>query len=262
MLSRRSVLSGLVAAAGLGALPAFARQSDVDYMVQQLLKGAPTQEGHIVLDLPQHSDSGTAVPLIIGFDTEPGQSPWPEQVNVYGSENPRPKILAASFHPLCGRPQLETKVRLNGAQVVTAIAHYNDGTYWRVDRKVGVTFGACAQVGSGPGPGPDFVPTTRISVPAAAKSGDIVPIRALISHPMETGLRLNDRTQYVPLRIIERFTCRFNDEDVLSVRLEPAISTNPYFSFFLNPRTSGTVAFEWLDTTGATYTASSEIAVA
>lgn len=262
-LSRRAFLAGANAAlATMAAGSAFGRPVDVDYMVQQLLRGAEATPGRVKLGLPLATDSGTTVPLTITFDADSQQPPEASAVHVFGGENPRPKIVAVYFTPKLGRAELSTRIRLNGSQTVTAIAKAADGSYWRTDEHVGVTFGACAQVGSGPGPGPDFMPTMRISVPASAQPGEIVPIRTMILHPMETGLRLNDRTTAVPLRIIERFTCRVNGEEALRVQLEPAISTNPYFAFPLRIEKSGPIEFEWLDTTGAIYRDGAEIAVA
>jgi len=98
------------------------------------------------------------------------------------------------------------------------------------------------------------VPRTRISVPEDVTVGDLMNLRAVITHPQETGLKLNAFNQYVPLRIIEQLRCRFLGEEVIRIRPEPAISTNPYFSFFMTADDPGRLEFEWLDTTGEIYT--------
>ena len=70
-----------------------------------------------------------------------------------------------------------------------------------------------------------------INVPKTARKGEIVEIRALISHPMETGYRAGSDGRTLPRDIIRRFTCRYNSEGVFSADLYPAISANPYLAF-------------------------------
>ena len=90
---------------------------------------------------------------------------------------------------------------------------------------------------------------TLINVPSNAKKGDVIEIRALLQHPMETGYRpdLNGRT--LPRDIVKRFACSFSDgvsvEPVFSAELYPAIAANPYFAFHFAATTSGTLTFTW-----------------
>jgi hypothetical protein len=109
---------------------------------------------------------------------------------------------------------------------------------------------------------PDWKPTTRVGVPKAIKPGDPFEVRTIISHPMETGLRLNARNQYEPLRIIETFTCLMNGEVAFSVELVPAIATTPYLAFSLVTAEPAQLDCEWLDTTGAIYRDQAAVALA
>jgi len=260
-LKRRSFLMGSGALL-LAGTSAFARKSDVDYEMRQVLKGAASQPGRITLGLPRHSDAGTSVPLTLSIDSAMTEADFPEEVHVYGTENPRPRILTAYFTPRSGRAELSTRIRLDGAQAVSVIARMKDGSFWTAEQKIGVTFGACAQVGSGPGMDETFVPVTRVSVPPTAAKGDVVKIRTLISHPMEPGLRLDAMNQFVPLRIIEQVTAFAGETEFFRVVLEPAISTNPYLEFYLRVDEAATLRFEWLDTTGQVYKSTAAIAIA
>ena len=71
----------------------------------------------------------------------------------------------------------------------------------------------------------------RVKVPKTAAAGDVITIKTLISHKMETGLRKDKQGNIIPRSIINRFMCDFNGENVIDVALEPAISVNPYFQF-------------------------------
>ncbi|MGY8904028.1 MAG: thiosulfate oxidation carrier complex protein SoxZ [Burkholderiales bacterium] len=86
---------------------------------------------------------------------------------------------------------------------------------------------------------------TLITAPASAKRGDLVEIRVLIGHPMETGFRSGDEGRLLPRDIITRFVCHYNDEPVFAADLFPAISANPYLAFYVRATVSATLRFGW-----------------
>jgi sulfur-oxidizing protein SoxZ len=86
---------------------------------------------------------------------------------------------------------------------------------------------------------------TLIQAPATAKRGDVIEIRTLIAHPMETGYRAGAEGKVLPRDIIRRFTCRYGDERVFAVDLHPAIAANPYLVFHTVATASGTLRFTW-----------------
>ena len=100
-----------------------------------------------------------------------------------------------------------------------------------------------------------------INVPKKAKRGDIVEIRALTSHIMETGYRRTAAGDVVPRDIITSFTCRYNGREIFRADLFPAIAANPYLSFFTTASESGTFEFEWIGDNGFSQTASAAITV-
>ncbi len=103
--------------------------------------------------------------------------------------------------------------------------------------------------------------TARVRVPREASAGDVISVRTLINHIMESGQRRDDDGNVIPRSIIHRFTCDFNGQNVIEVLLEPAISTNPYFQFEATVPESGTFTFTWYDDDGSVYTESADIAV-
>ena len=86
-----------------------------------------------------------------------------------------------------------------------------------------------------------------INVPATAKRGQIIEIKALISHPMETGFRTGPDGNLVPRNIIKRFTCDYNGEEIFSADLFPAIAANPFLSFMMVATETGLITFRWID---------------
>ncbi|MFW5655587.1 MAG: thiosulfate oxidation carrier complex protein SoxZ [Roseicyclus sp.] len=104
--------------------------------------------------------------------------------------------------------------------------------------------------------------TPRVRVPREASAGDIVSVRTLISHPMESGQRRDGDGNLIPRQIVNRFTCDFNGENVIDVTLEPAIATNPYFQFDARVDATGTFQFTWYDDDGSVYEETADITVA
>lgn len=101
----------------------------------------------------------------------------------------------------------------------------------------------------------------RIRVPSSAKKGEIVEIKTLISHPMESGQRKNKEGKPIPRKIVNKMTVTYNGKPVFEAKLEPAISANPYIAFFLRATESGTLDFAWTDDDGSVYKASQPINV-
>jgi sulfur-oxidizing protein SoxZ len=101
----------------------------------------------------------------------------------------------------------------------------------------------------------------RLRIPSEAKKGDVIVIKTLMSHPMETGFRKDDAGKVVPREIINSFVCTFNGREVFRADLEPAIAANPYFEFTFRVQESGTFAFAWMDDNGEVTTAEQSIAV-
>jgi sulfur-oxidizing protein SoxZ len=100
-----------------------------------------------------------------------------------------------------------------------------------------------------------------INVPKKAKNGDVVEIKALMSHVMETGYRRTTSGTLIPRDIITSFTCRFEGEEVFRADLFPGTAANPFISFFTVATKSGKFDFEWIGDNGFSETGSTSIIV-
>jgi sulfur-oxidizing protein SoxZ len=100
-----------------------------------------------------------------------------------------------------------------------------------------------------------------INVPAKAKRGQIIEIRTLMSHIMETGFRHTAGGELVPRDIITSFVCRYNGDEIFRADLFPAIAANPFISFFTVATESGKFDFEWIGDNGFSESASAPITV-
>jgi sulfur-oxidizing protein SoxZ len=84
-----------------------------------------------------------------------------------------------------------------------------------------------------------------VNAPKTARKGEVVELKALILHPMETGFRPGTNGRLIPRNIIERFVATWNGAEIFSMDLSPAISANPFVSFFAVATESGRIGFRW-----------------
>ena len=103
--------------------------------------------------------------------------------------------------------------------------------------------------------------TPRVRMPATAKAGEIIEVKTLISHEMESGQRKDASGKIIPRYIINKFTATFNGKEILSADWHPAISANPYQSFSVRATESGLFVFSWFDDDGSVYKSEHQVTV-
>ena len=100
-----------------------------------------------------------------------------------------------------------------------------------------------------------------INLSAKAKPGEIIEIKTLIAHAMETGYRLGQTGAAIPRDIIKRFVCTYNGEVAFRAELFPAIAANPFIAFSTVATESGEIVYSWTDDHDQTLTEVSQITV-
>ena len=100
----------------------------------------------------------------------------------------------------------------------------------------------------------------NIRIRAQLKKG-ATTVKALMSHPMETGNRKNKKTgKKIPAHYIQEVKCVHNGKDVLTALWGPAISKNPYLSFKFSGGAKGDkIDISWVDNKGEKSSASAKI---
>jgi sulfur-oxidizing protein SoxZ len=86
---------------------------------------------------------------------------------------------------------------------------------------------------------------TLVNVPKTAKRGQVVEIKTLVSHTMETGFRHDNVGAVIPRDIVTDFVCTYNDAEIFRATLYPAIAANPFITFHTVATESGTITFKW-----------------
>lgn len=102
---------------------------------------------------------------------------------------------------------------------------------------------------------------TRVSVPSKALRGEILELKALIRHPMESGHRRDARGEAITRDIIVKFECEYDNKTVISVDVHPGVSANPLITFYTVASSSGEVKFKWTDQHGQVWTDQASISV-
>ena len=91
---------------------------------------------------------------------------------------------------------------------------------------------------------------TRISMPATAKKGEVIEIRSLVQHHMETGYRRDNDGRPIVRDIISRFVVTYNGAEIFRSELGPGIAANPFFAFSTVAVGTGDFVFTWTDEKG------------
>ncbi|MCW5747063.1 MAG: thiosulfate oxidation carrier complex protein SoxZ [Alphaproteobacteria bacterium] len=89
-----------------------------------------------------------------------------------------------------------------------------------------------------------------VNAPRSARRGDVIEIKTLILHPMESGFRAGANGTLIPRDIIERFTCAYNGVEVFRLALSPAIAANPFIAFSTVATETGTLVLRWTGDNG------------
>ncbi len=86
----------------------------------------------------------------------------------------------------------------------------------------------------------------------ASAQGGVTTVKALITHPMETGQRKDKKTgQKIPAHFIQELTAEHNGNNVVTALWGTAVSKNPYVSFqFEGGKPGDTVTLAWVDNKG------------
>lgn len=100
-----------------------------------------------------------------------------------------------------------------------------------------------------------------VKVPKQARKGEIIEIKTLVSHVMETGFRRTETGALIQRDVLRLFVCTYNGEEVFRVEIHPGIAANPYLAFTATAMESGTLTFAWTGDNGFTVTESAQIAV-
>jgi len=115
--------------------------------LQAILKGAEMRRGRVRLELPSIGENGHSVPMTVRVDSPMIEADYVRRIDLVSEKNPVPLMATFFLGPHMGRAEIESRVRLNGTQRVTAIAQLSDGSFWFDAADIVVNESACLDGG-------------------------------------------------------------------------------------------------------------------
>jgi sulfur-oxidizing protein SoxZ len=86
----------------------------------------------------------------------------------------------------------------------------------------------------------------------ARMKGDLVNVKMLLKHPMETGRRKDKAGNTIAAKHITEVTAIYNNQQVFHAEFGTSISKNPFISFLFKGEVGKNIAIDWKDNTGET----------
>ena len=161
-LTRRSLiagLGGLAAGRALFPAPAAAQVTDLrgldslwrtgEDQIRAFFGNVEYGAEGLEIDLPEYADVGSSVPITVRIKAAMTEADYPKVLHLVAHKNPTQHVMSAWFRPESGKAEFSTRIRLEQTQMVSVVAEMSDGRYLRCDRNIGVSFGACGQIGTG-----------------------------------------------------------------------------------------------------------------
>lgn len=93
----------------------------------------------------------------------------------------------------------------------------------------------------------------RISAPETAAQGDIIELKAMIQHPMETGYRRDSKGDTIPRDIITQFRCTYDGNTIFEAEFFPGVAANPFLAFHARATHTAMLDFTWTDQHGESW---------
>lgn len=87
-------------------------------------------------------------------------------------------------------------------------------------------------------------------IPETAKVGDVIEVKTLINHVMETGNRKDADGNVVPRNLVKLLFVTFAGREVFRAEMHPGIASNPYVAFYFKVPGPGELEFTWVEDGG------------
>jgi sulfur-oxidizing protein SoxY len=214
--------------------------------LQALGMGSAVQSRDILIGAPDDSENGALVPVQIT-----SRIPGTRSIAIFVDRNPWPHIARFEFAQDT-LPFVALRLRIAETSPVRVVVRARE-SYYVATKDVRVVAGGCG----GPGAAEEAPVLTRaepIKIRARLEGG-VADLRALVTHPMENGLRTDPAGRSIPSHFIQNLDVRLNGKTVLEAEIGRSVSTNPLFAFKIQgARADDRFTLSWRDNKGLTRT--------
>lgn len=214
--------------------------------LQVLGMNAAAQSKDIAIDAPDIAEDGAFVPVQIT-----SQIPGIQSMAVFVDRNPWPLIARLEFMQ-DALPFVALRLRVAQTSPVRVVVRAGGSNYVSM-KDIRVVGGGCDGASTGES---DAAPgkTEPMKIRASLAEG-VANLRALVTHPMDNGLRTNSSGKIVPENFIRNLHIRLNGNTVIEAEIGRSVSTNPQFAFKVKrAKANDTFALTWQDSRGLTRT--------
>jgi sulfur-oxidizing protein SoxY len=115
--------------------------------LQSILMGGEMRRGRVRLHLPAAAENGHSVALTVRVDSPMSEADYVRRIDLVSDKNPVPHLATFFLGWEAGRAEVETRIRLNGTQRMTAVAQLSDGSFWFDTADIVVEGSACLDGG-------------------------------------------------------------------------------------------------------------------
>jgi len=142
-ISRRRLLQAAGAMAMAGVFPAAAQNLPAIPALASFLAGRSPRWERLKLDLPSLADNGQSVPMKITMAGPFAPNSTLQAIHLFSEVNPVPEMAVFEFPSPPMKVEIDTRIRLAGAQHVVAVAVMSDGALYAAAAEVLVTIAGC-----------------------------------------------------------------------------------------------------------------------
>jgi sulfur-oxidizing protein SoxZ len=99
----------------------------------------------------------------------------------------------------------------------------------------------------------------KILLPAQIRRDSVIHVRALLSHPMLTGLSRDAQGNPIPAYFVNEVIVAYGDQQIAHFEWTSGISKDPFVAFPLRATREAPLTITWKDNKGGVYTQSADI---
>ena len=197
------------------------------------------------LSVRNHPENASSVPVLIRARIDQTPERYIQRIYLVIDENPSPFGVRFTLTPQSGRADIETRVRVQSASPVRAIAELNDGSLWMQSALVDGAGGCTAAISSGQTA--DSLGEMRLRIDEnASNEGEPLRAQLIVQHPQYSGMASNAK---VPAHFVRQVNVYYAERLVMTADVDFTISQNPNFRFYFTRDGDGELRAEVVDST-------------
>jgi sulfur-oxidizing protein SoxZ len=103
------------------------------------------------------------------------------------------------------------------------------------------------------------VGAARVLIPTGIRRGDVIDVRALVEHPMATGLFRDPEGRPIPAYFINDVSVTYGDQEAAHFVWSSGVSRDPFVEFSLRADREAELKFVWRDNRGGVFAQTADI---